>query len=273
MLRYEVVEPQADVVNSGLIIMPNEIMAGLGDYHTARAHDVADLTGMPVLAYERPFSASQRIFSLSERRNITHNAAQIQASTARELGRAIDLETGGNLYVTGHSGGASEAIGITASDVLPVKHLVVTDPAAIRRSTPIKAEAGDYGIYTIFVDRDKPKDIDNHPPKKHPTGFETVTRTLGEICTYSAYWRSKDSKTALMYILGNQPETAVNVYFPEFTFTAKPEYLREFAEELNDFRDNFKAEVLPGLYHSYFNDYKRFARLLAKSLGLRPDSN
>lgn len=272
MLKYTLVEPRPELpAMNGLIIMPNEIMAGLEDFHSARAHDVADATGMPVLAYERPLSASSATFDLSLRRHFTQNAASIQADTARQLVVDAGRESRADLYVTGHSAGASEAIGITATGILPIKHGVFTDPAAIRESFPVKAEAVDYGVYTIFTERRKPKDYFtdrkmNHQPEVHPSSSESLRRVLGEISIHSAYWRSADTKKALFRILGELPDTTINVYFPEHTFTATPEQLQELTEGLSGYRNNFKAEVLPGQYHSYFDDYKRFGRLVATAL-------
>lgn len=279
-LRYTVVEPRTESSqhHDAILIFPNEIAASLDDYHYARAQALADFVGIHVLAYERPLSADQRTLNLRQRSNIARNIASQHFATAKQLDKALQTLDPQVVHVGGHSAGAIEAIGITTAEVLPVHNLVVTDPGAIRRSVPGKAEVWDYASYQIWTERHNPHptppNAPDYEPKQKPSAKTQLLRSVGEIAAYNIAWRTTMSAQNLMHIASDQPDVAVDLTFPSHTFTASQTCIRALNASLEAARNNipyaqpFNTHIIQDSYHSYFNNYELFAAVIANGLAL-----
>ncbi len=273
VIRYQVFEPEA-TAGQGLIVYPNEIAGGLGDEHGLRAQIVADTVKVPVLAYERLFSTDETgaQFSLGIRQYVNKNYAHIHAATARALGKIIDREDSQSpLLLLGQSFGAAEVIGLTRAEVLPVREFVATDPPGLRDIAPFKAEFWDYGYGMFASEKGKPDSDDDH--KQLSEGYDRATmlkRILANTVAFSGVLRTTHTLDDLLAIAAYQPAVSGDIVFPEHTFTATPEQHRQIIDLIDRVRPlsghDFRARILPGTYHTSFNNPELLGQLVANRL-------
>lgn len=257
-----------------VVLYPNDIAGGLDDYHGERAEVISRLLGMPVLAYERALSSeyTQARFDLGLRSSIARNPAEFHARTASAIARIIQrLTPSAELIALGHSAGASEAIGLTATEILPVTDLVATDPAGIRHSFPVYAELVEYGLYQISGESEKPDTQLTFDFKCKPDGSKIAKRVIYNIAMYSRYWRGDSTCNALAHIATDQTETAASVVFPSHTFTARPKTLEKIANTLTvlrptDVSASFTVKVDPETYHSTYDNPEVLAGIVSEHL-------
>jgi len=263
-----------------MLVLPNSQGAGLADYHGQLAKSVAEYTGVRVLAFERPFSADQAVM-WGLRRRITAGYPSIVAHTTEHLNGIIEQEGVERAITVGHSAAGLFALYMAHTGLMPVDSVIATDPPAVRYSHVPAAEIG-YGIYELHTERQKPKDDlpPNAEPQQTPTGQETVQRHLAEIMEYSAvYSRSRMyGAQALIGIARKQPCVGVDVFFPEHTYTGKPDYLRYLVNESKRWSEDrqtdpaakpFNVSVIPGIYHSHFSNNHYFSELVNTVLAER----
>jgi hypothetical protein len=272
-IRYQVFEPRVNA-ELGLIVFPNEIAGGLQDDHGARAQVVADTVGTPVLAYERLFSTAETgaHFSPSIRQYINANYAHIHAATAHALDRIIGREDSqAPLLLLGQSFGAAEVIGLTRTEILPVQELVATDPPGLRAIAPFKAELWDYGYGMFASEKDKPDDEESH--KQLSDGYDRATmlkRILANTIAFSGVLRTTHTLDDLLAIAASQPTVSGDVVFPEHTFTATTELHEQIIDDIDRIRSlsghDFRARILPGTYHTSFNNPELLGQLAANRL-------
>lgn len=268
-LIYRVISPQHQS-SDALIVLPNEVIAGLDDYHGARAQDVANVAGSHVLAYERPYSGADQRFSWRYRQELYRDSVKIFNQTAIQLDRAIDREGHDGLYIAGHSAATLDVVGVVATETIAFNGLVMTDPTGMRKMKRF-AEVTEYGSYQLLQETRKPKNIEesyeNTPNKIDISPFAFAKRMLGELIVYSAYGASPQSRNLLLDIASTQKDVGIGVVMAEHTFTlsrAEQEFLKSELEAIREENDaTLSVKLLDGMYHSSFNDYKYFGRLVA----------
>lgn len=229
-------------------IYPNDIAGGLGDYHAERAEVLSQVLAMPVLAYERPYSTDETgmTINLGLRRNIARNHATLHSKTAEAIAKILQrLVPDATVIALGHSAGASEVIGVTASEVLPIRDLFVTDPAGMRKSLPVYSELIEYGLYQLFGETDKPVDQTAYEFTCQPSTQDMAIRVLHNIATYGRHWRDNATLRALHEIATTLPSVSATVVLPAHTFTAGRS---TFDKIVSDF-----ANIRPGTYQRPFN--------------------
>ncbi len=252
--------------------MPNEIAANLGDYHTARATDVANETGMTVLAYERRYSGAHQRPRRSARKKLLNNGDAIYGNTAEQLAAILQKEGDPDVIMAGHSAATFDAIGVTKAEILPTKLLVATDPPGLRKAAPL-AELTDYIFYKACQETRRPENaklkFTNAPPQETPGGSTMLKRALNELIVTGAVGKTPRNANGLAYIAESMPETAAAVFFPEHSFTANIDLFLSLKKELTALRDPqaapFDVAIFAGQYHCYFDNYKLFGSLIKQA--------
>ncbi len=273
VIRYQVFEPK-ETTTPGLIVFPNEIAGGLEDEHGVRAQIVANTVGTPVLAYERLFSTAgtDARFSLGLRQYVNKNYAHIHAASARALGKIIDREDSqASLLLLGQSFGAAEVIGLTRTEILPVQELVATDPPGLRDIAPVKAELWDYGYGMFASEKDKPDGEDDYTQLSDNYNRATMLkRIVANTIAFSGVLRTTHTLDDLLAIVSSQPAVSGDIVFPEHTFTATTELHRQIIDNIDRVRPlsghDFRARILPGTYHTSFNNPELLGQLAANRL-------
>ena len=279
LLNHQLVIPEVVIPGRehDLLIMPNEVMARNTDYGGARAHDVANAIGAPVLMYEREFGSSGLQESFSEREKLAENPDEVFARTAEQLRLIVfgfDSDRWNTVNIAGHSAAGFEAVGVVAAKAFEVGHLFVTDPPAIVKQR-FGAEITSYLKYTVFDEARKPKhqntEYENSEATISPSGLTMAKRIIPELIAYGRAGRTELILEKLIAIARDREKVDLTAFFPGNTFTASEVQLqgvREAILEAAVVPEGRKVDVrvFPSRYHSYFNDFTMFGQLIDRAI-------
>lgn len=278
-MRTRVFEPTTTRETSDdVIILPNEIAAGVGDHQANTAQALAERTGQRVLAFMRPFSEDSTpiLTARNNRRYIAQNPDDYMCGIANNLADILDMVGFSRLNIAGHSSAASLAIGLINADVLPIKSAFLSDPPGLTiRSfgrTELRylsfAALDDVGVYATLPE---PEPEPLYKPYPDPRFTTSLTRLVRELITNGAICSTDFAAKGLEQIAANR-KVNTRLILPETTMTNSPSGQKNLAERLNSIGDDnkFSAHYLAGHYHSLTLDPHVFAELVNDHLNSQP---
>lgn len=231
------------------------------DYASARAEDVAHVTGKVVMAYERPYMDVSFAEARQLRSYIRNNQRDIHNRTAEAVAEITDRHGANGLVLAGHSAGAYEVIGIAATRILKPSLLYASDPPAIRN---VYAPEFRYAWYSMFHDKQTSgSEVVVAQPRQSPAALKQVRSIAADLVAHAGHGGTSTTLEHLSEVVINQPSLPVVVEFPEHTFTAPTDRLLAIKSRIEGHQDMRSApavvDILDGMYHGEIGNYIRFA--------------
>jgi pimeloyl-ACP methyl ester carboxylesterase len=261
-MKWRLFEPKQNSHPKSLIIMPNSFGGTLIGAAGIRAQIVANKLGMRVLGLERT-SALRYAFVPWLRKQLTYRGypARLQR-LAEEISNYIeatfkDLD---QLIVAGHSAGGVDAALLAASHMLPITHIVITDPAGMRKVSATNARLR-YARYNHRYEQDKALDdatYNTNPYEPLEKRWRGLLHSASEMLLYGRLWSSNITIQALMGLAAD-PARPLLVHLSEFSFNGTPAEQQASVEMLTKIRSAYPdaapsdIQVVPDSRHSTFN--------------------
>lgn len=242
------------------IVVANSFNGSVTRGFGRKAQAIADITGMPVLAYDRTGTGNRYVFSLGLRRLLAPSCAVQNASRAGEIiCRELDSSTK-SVVLYGHSAAGPEAAALARSQRLPALALALSDPVGVRKVGIVRGAIA--GIW-YNVHREWP--AEREEPSGHNGSqlrflrYKKCGRALLEAYNYSALWASDFTMSAVREIAEEQPETSVFATFASESISGGQSFMQGIVDRINSMRPGpaglpVEATIWPSTLHSSFEN-------------------
>jgi len=259
-LQTETFYPADPVSETTCLVIANEFATDLEHGLTRHAAELAQVTGLPVLAYDRP--GTGRSFSMATpTQRDTKRIVSRSMTTAQQIAKELPELGFDSVISVGHSAAAIEAVGLTRTDELPVSNLVITEPTSVKLQSRARLLAG-YVAYELRHERAGRKHNTELEPL--PKAGKSLRDTAAEFKHYGGLWASDHTAAALGGISQNLPAVAMHVYFAERSLYGNPAFIDDLVGQLNTV-DRLHAAVVPDTYHSHFSRAQFLGPLVTKA--------
>jgi pimeloyl-ACP methyl ester carboxylesterase len=246
------------------IVMPNHLASSLEDTLGDRADYLNKFTGLTVVAFERPGTAS-----LPQLPRFTVEEYVENASRRAVVVQGLLDDLGIERTIFGHdSGGATDALAMAASGNVKVEKVIAIDPAGMKTVPDdirsifkwIRAVRGcDKGFdLEEFKDLEPLENIRNKPGV-----IDLAGPTLKEAKTYRSVYTSNIGRILLKKL--SNSGVPVELVIGEHSY-ASPKDVQE--ELMNEFDDNstVNVQIYPRAEHSFVEPYSHFVHVFQKAM-------